>query len=134
MRKELRLTVVVASICVLLYSAQASESTQSRQQVAQGKKQYLSYCASCHGVDGSGNGPAASTLKQLPPDLRRIQSRLGKFPREDVRKKISGALTVPVHGNKEMPAWGMILRRTDINDLIAYLESIQRPFEPTPAD
>jgi hypothetical protein len=33
-----------------------------------------------------------------------------------------------------MPVWGMILSRADINNLVKYLESIQKPFEAQPAD
>ena len=138
MRYKLAVTFLFASLCVILYSVQARETAQNREQITQGKnlgkKSFGSYCASCHGIDGSGNGPVASSLKQPPPDLRRIQARLGKFPADEVRKRISGTLTLPVHGRRDMPVWGMILSRTDINNLVAYLESIQRPFDPTPAD
>ncbi len=134
MKNRLRMTAALAALCAILYSVQANETGQSRDQIAQGKKAYVSYCASCHGVDGSGNGPAASSLKQHPPDLRRIQARTGKFPADEVRKQIVGKLTLPVHGSKDMPVWGMILTRADINNLVAFLESIQRPFELTPAD
>ena len=134
MRNKQRLMVVFATLFFLFWSVRASETAQSRHQIAEGERMYKSYCASCHGVDGSGNGPAASALKQQPPDLRRIQAKLGRFPTENIRKRISGEPRLPVHGSKEMPVWGMILRRSDINSLVAYVESIQRPFEPSPAD
>lgn len=120
-------------ICMLLYSVGATEIPQSQEQIAQGKRSFMSYCASCHGVDGSGNGPVASSLKQLPPDLRRIQARLGKFPADEIRKQISGA-TLPVHGKRDMPVWGMVLSHSDITNLVAYIGSIQRPFDVTPAE
>jgi mono/diheme cytochrome c family protein len=117
----------------MFYSVHAGQSGQNKEQVDRGKKLYLSYCASCHGVDASGNGPVASSLKQRPPDLRRIQAKAGKFPAEEVRKKIVGDLSSPVHGKRDMPVWGMILSRDDINNLVKYLESIQKPFDAQPA-
>ena len=64
-------------------------------------------------MDASGNGPVASSLKQQPPDLRRIHAKAGKFPAEDVHKKIAGDLSSPAMAG-DMPVWGMILRRDDI--------------------
>jgi putative copper resistance protein D len=37
--------------------------------VRRGRELFLANCAVCHGVDGRGNGPAASRLLQLPADL-----------------------------------------------------------------
>ncbi len=34
-----------------------------------GKAEYHSSCASCHGIDGKGNGPVSADLKVPPPDL-----------------------------------------------------------------
>jgi len=134
MRHRVVSLVVLASLCLMFYSVHAGQAGQYKEQVARGKKLYLSYCASCHGVDASGNGPVASSLKRQPPDLRRIHAKTGKFPAEEVRKKIAGDLSSTAHGQREMPVWGMILSRDDINNLVKYLESIQKPFEAQPAD
>jgi mono/diheme cytochrome c family protein len=37
--------------------------------LAQGKASYATYCASCHGPTGAGDGPAARALKPPPRDL-----------------------------------------------------------------
>ncbi|MHB8383258.1 MAG: c-type cytochrome [Candidatus Binataceae bacterium] len=34
--------------------------------MAKAKKNYDAVCASCHGTDGAGNGPAAATLSSKP--------------------------------------------------------------------
>jgi mono/diheme cytochrome c family protein len=134
MKQRLVFLIICIMLCSAFYPAQAHQGGQNQTQLARGKKLFLSYCASCHGVDGSGDGTVAPTLKQPPPDLRRIQAKQGKFPAEDVRKKIAGDLTLPVHGGKDMPVWGLILSPSDINNLVKYLESIQRPFDSRPAE
>ena len=97
---------------------------------------YVAYCASCHGRDAKGNGPAAAALKVTPPDLTTLsQSHGGKFPRELVEKTILGEDPVAIaHGSREMPVWGPIfgqiewdqdLRNVRVRNLSDYLESIQ---------
>lgn len=134
MKKRLAFLMICAVVCSTFYSAQASQAGQNKERAARGKKLFLSYCASCHGVDGSGDGRVAPALKQPPPDLRRIQARQIKFPAEEVRKKIAGDLTLLVHGRKDMPVWGLILSPSDINHLVKYLESVQQPFDIKPAE
>src|SRR5262245_41282634 len=74
MRHRVAPLIVLVSLCLMFYSVHAGLVGQNKEQVARGKKLYLSYCASCNGVDASGNGAVASSLKQQPPDLRRLLS------------------------------------------------------------
>lgn len=104
---------------------------------ASGHEMYVNYCASCHGVDAKGNGPAAPALKTPPPDLTTLAQRNGgKFPSLRVRNILDEQETVVAHGNKEMPVWGPVLRavsggnetiaRMRIANLSRYLESLQQ--------
>jgi mono/diheme cytochrome c family protein len=100
---------------------------------------FRAYCASCHGVSGKGDGPAAKALKQAPADLTTISKRHGRFSRADIEAVIMGeqtslsTMTMPAHGSREMPIWGFVFRQTDspdmtklrVSNLIDYLESIQ---------
>jgi mono/diheme cytochrome c family protein len=48
---------------------------------ASGKEMFHAYCASCHGVDGKGNGPATPALTKHPGDLSIMAKQSGgKFP------------------------------------------------------
>jgi mono/diheme cytochrome c family protein len=104
----------------------------------QGGALYVAYCASCHGRDGTGNGPAAAALKVPPPDLTTLTQRHGgQFPRELVEQTILGEDTSAIaHGSREMPVWGPIfgqiewdqdLRAVRVRNLSNYLESLQKP-------
>jgi mono/diheme cytochrome c family protein len=72
-----------------------------------GRQLYQRFCASCHGDGGYGDGPVASALKVLVPDLTRLFQRSGgKFPEERVRRIVDGRQAYPVHGTRYMPVWG----------------------------
>jgi mono/diheme cytochrome c family protein len=46
-----------------------------------GKEMYNAYCASCHGADGKGDGPAAPALKAPPTNLTTLAAKNGgAFP------------------------------------------------------
>jgi len=104
--------------------------------VASGRDLYVSYCASCHGKDAKGKGPAAASLKTPPPDLTTLAQRNdGKFPKARVMETISGENAMKAHGSREMPVWGPYFlalsgmkekaAKARTEDLANYLESIQ---------
>ena len=58
---------------------------------ASGKALFRQYCASCHGDDGKGAGPAAVAFKVQPPDLTALsRQNRGEFPRDRVIQAIRG--------------------------------------------
>jgi mono/diheme cytochrome c family protein len=104
---------------------------------ADGREMFVSYCAACHGLSGTGNGPAAAALKTAPADLTRIAARnKGTFPEVRVSRFIEGAEEVSAHGSRDMPIWGTLFRSLSPNNRMAadlrvrnltdYLKSIQR--------
>lgn len=71
-----------------------------------GKREFESNCASCHGVNGKGNGPITDLLKKSPPDLSMLAKKNGGvFPMERLYKVIEGG-DVAAHGTRDMPVWG----------------------------
>jgi mono/diheme cytochrome c family protein len=97
-----------------------------------GAESYRVYCASCHGVDGKGGGPAAPALKKAPADLTQISKRNhGDFPAFRVTHIIDGYEIEAVHGSREMPVWGdyfrdKLLLELREHNLTEYLRSIQK--------
>jgi hypothetical protein len=134
----------LSAVPILLTLGMAACSTVQPQQktVSQmtGMEMYESFCASCHGVRGKGDGPVAPLVKIGVPDLTRIAYRDGgEFPTEDVRRTIDGRFDRPAHGPRDMPVWGwQFYNSTTMNDpderarvdaligkLVDYLRSIQ---------
>ena len=76
-----------------------------------GQEMYSTYCAACHGVKATGNGPAAEALKTPPPNLTILsQTNGGVFPADRVRTVLQFGVMTSAHGSAEMPVWGDLLR------------------------
>ncbi len=105
-----------------------------------GAEAFPRYCASCHGLRGEGDGPAADALRTRPADLTRIALRRGgAFPAGEIARFIDGRFALPAHGSREMPVWGERfgeaipetsvaeeITRGKIAVLVEFLRSIQR--------
>lgn len=71
-----------------------------------GRTAFLENCASCHGADAMGGGPAARGLAVSPPDLTLISARNGGvFPTNQVMSTIDG-LDRGAHFSAAMPEFG----------------------------
>ena len=104
--------------------------------VASGKETFLKYCASCHGENGKGHGPAAIAMKTPPSDLTTFSKRHeGKFPAGYVGAVLKFGRSLASHGSEDMPIWGSRFKDFDpvhdptgqqhVDDVIAYIESLQ---------
>jgi mono/diheme cytochrome c family protein len=103
---------------------------------ANGKQMFNNYCASCHGLEGKGNGPVAPTLKMPPADLTALsKNNHGVFPEEHVISVLQYGTAVPSHGTADMPIWGPVLGKMEkpspqvqklrVSNLVRYLETLQ---------
>ena len=108
-----------------------------------GRRDYVNYCAACHGVDAKGDGTLGEFLTLSVPDLTKLTKlNAGTFPEERVAQVIDGRVDVKVHGMRDMPVWGDWFNREAassdtskeareliVNDRIAslinYIKSIQ---------
>lgn len=111
--------------------------------VTLGAEDFETYCASCHGESGVGDGPVAEYLALKPADLTKLSRRNGgPFPRERIAAIIDGREFVKVHGLRDMPVWGdwfnteaeapglraperELVVRARIDSLVSYIETIQ---------
>jgi mono/diheme cytochrome c family protein len=92
------------------------------QSAAEGQKLYVTYCSSCHGDKGRGDGAAGKALPVKPAD-HTDGKLMNSFSDEFLLNIISKGGTA---GGKSsfMPAWGGVLKENQLKDLVAYLRSI----------
>lgn len=100
---------------------------------------FRTYCASCHGVDGRGDGPLTDSLRFHPPDLSLIAKRSGgEFPTEKVIRIVDGRNPLKGHGGPDMPIWGDAFKNAEtgfddakveerIRSVVDYLRTLQSP-------
>ena len=105
--------------------------------VENGSALFRSYCASCHGAEGKGDGPLSANLRVAPADLTRVAKRNhGKFDAEKVRRAIDGRGPREIHGGSDMPVWGDAFKRAGdgyseaavkerIDSLVEHIETLQ---------
>jgi mono/diheme cytochrome c family protein len=148
-----RIVFLIVTLCLagcLCVSAQTAPATATLQAAtpevkhvpatytspSSGKEMYTAYCASCHGADGKGDGPAAPALKTPPNNLTTLATKnSGTFPAAHVAAVIQGGAMTPAHGSKDMPVWGPIFMTMSghsgaqvqlrVRNLTNCLESIQ---------
>ena len=102
-----------------------------------GEALFKTYCASCHGAAGKGDGVMAPHLRARPADLTLVaKRRAGRFDADEVGKMVDGRRPVPSHGGREMPVWGDVFKlpsdrdrekaaQARIRALVDYLKTIQ---------
>jgi mono/diheme cytochrome c family protein len=128
---------MVSGIVGSLALAAAAADTDA---AARGAVTYGVYCGNCHGRTGRGDGKLAKLLVKAPTDLTRLaRENGGVFPADRARQVIDGRQDVAEHGERDMPVWGVSFREkangdeaaaiAKIDDLVAYLATIQAPAE-----
>jgi mono/diheme cytochrome c family protein len=95
------------------------------QNQAEGKKLYATYCSSCHGEQGKGDGTAAASLPAKPADHTNgaIMNKMNDKFLVDIISKGGSA----VGKSSFMPSWGGALNEGQIKDIVAYIRTIAAP-------
>lgn len=141
------LAVILTAACAYAQTGVAKAPGASNAQISAGEFEFRLYCAQCHGIEATGNGPVARALKTKPANLRQLtRNHGGVFPQQEVREFIDGTKDVAAHGNRAMPIWGIAFQHRPgsnrdnpapplsnaevdrkIDALVDYVKSIQMP-------
>ena len=62
-------TIIITAICAIVISAGLIRRISWTAEGDQGRAYFVRYCASCHGVEGKGDGTVSRSLKVKPVDL-----------------------------------------------------------------
>ena len=126
MRRRFVVVAIVAS--AVLARTAAVETVES------GKRTFEQVCAACHGTGGQGNGPGAADLIPGPRNLTKNAFRF--------RSTASGAPPLPADLERTirrglpgsaMPAFDGLLSDGEIDELVAFIDTLRGPGEPPPA-
>lgn len=132
MQKMKHVTALILAVAAAPALAQDAEK---------GAELYRTHCATCHGIEGTGQGPMAGVLVIKPANLTQLAaSNGGVMPTERVVKRIDGRDPLVSHGSP-MPVYGYffeghdqavktpdgqpIMTSAPIADLLAYIEGLQ---------
>ena len=118
------ITTPVALLLPFLLTMVWNGSVRAQNQ-AEGKKLYTTYCVSCHGDRGKGDGAAANALPTKPADHTNgeVMNKLSDKFLIDVITKGGSA----VGKSTFMPSWGAALNEKQIRDIVAYIRTIAVP-------
>jgi mono/diheme cytochrome c family protein len=116
-----RSTLVTAMTLSALVALVADLRCADAAAAAAGEALYMRYCASCHGMDGKGDGTVASALNTPPPDLTRLEYGEG-----ELMKQIDGRRTIRAHGTPAMPVWGEVFEQSSIGEPHRRRTTLQR--------
>ncbi len=111
---EVMVTILTLALAVPLVMAAGD--------LAKGKASFEQICASCHGVSGKGDGPAATALSPKPRDLTDKKYMSGL--KDDYIKKLVKEGGQAVGKSPLMPPMGSALKDDDLENVIAYVRSL----------
>ena len=111
-------------LCLVALSLLAYREAQA-QSAAEGQKLYMTYCSSCHGDTGRGDGAAGKALPVKPAD--HTNGKLMSSFSDEFLLNIIAKGGAAVGKSAFMPAWGGVLKENQLQDLITYLRSIATP-------
>lgn len=105
--------------------AAAAAPADVKPDAAEGEKLYATYCASCHGPRGGGDGPAAAALDPKPAK-HHDGTYMNALSNEHLFKvvKEGGA---SVGKSPLMAPWGGTLSDAQIWDVVAFMRSLAEP-------
>ena len=92
---------------------------------ADGATTFASFCSTCHGSGGKGDGPAAAALTPKPRDFTAADfwtTRTEEGMKKVIKEGGAASGMSPV-----MPAWGASLTEAQVDEVLAFIKTLQGP-------
>jgi mono/diheme cytochrome c family protein len=122
-----RLSLLVCALAVAL----APVTAMAAGDLAKGKETFKTFCVTCHGESGKGDGPGAQGLTPSPRDFTKGEFKFdanknGKTGEDADLKLVISKGPGEFGGAPFMPAWGGTLSDADIDNVIAVIRSLKK--------
>ena len=119
------------AVCFAAAAVLASSSLSAQDGDALGQVTYERWCAGCHGLDGTVDGPGAGYMLPRPRDFTQALYQIrttasGALPTDD---DILAIIDRGMPGTT-MPGWENLLSDVEKEALVEYLKSFSRFFTP----
>ncbi len=117
------LSVALATFAAFAWLA-AGGATAQDADAAKGKQVYETFCVTCHGPLGDGQGPVGKTLNPPPRDFTKGDFKYGGTD-QDIFDVISNG-AASKGGSPLMAPWGAVIPESDRWGLVKYIHSLQK--------
>ncbi|MCP4004768.1 MAG: cytochrome c [bacterium] len=118
MRVVVRTLALSAMAALLLASAGAASADA---ELDKGKQVYATFCATCHGPEGDGQGMVGKTLQPPPRDFTTGDFKYGGSDKEIFDLISNGAASKG--GSPLMAPWGGVIPEADRHALVKVINS-----------
>ena len=135
--KRTRIRLSVAAVAVSFMCAAVAHANQAKpaagqkpgasaaaspESIQNGAALFKRHCVMCHGATGTGDGPAAKTLKGKLPSLA-DKAVMAKLTDAHIHETITAGKKTEV-GN--MPALGKRVKPEEITDIVSYVRTLAK--------
>jgi mono/diheme cytochrome c family protein len=118
-------TVAIAAEKKAEKAPKAAKAAAAKVDLVSGKKVYDTYCSSCHGATGKGDGVAAHALNPKPRNF--LDSAYMKSRTDEILKKVIVEGGAANNLSPLMSPWGGTLKPNEIDDVLGYVRSFLKP-------
>ncbi|MFQ5514660.1 MAG: c-type cytochrome [Myxococcota bacterium] len=116
--------LVLTGLVALVPTLPALSEGAKEADPAKGKQVYDTYCATCHGPKGDGQGPVGKGLNPPPRDFTKADFKYGGTD-QDLFDVISNGAAAK-GGSPLMAPWGAVISEQDRWALVAFIRSLHK--------
>jgi high-affinity iron transporter len=125
----MRVLVSLCAALVLVVAAQSRAADDVGAKVkgadaARGAQVFQTYCVTCHGPQGLGDGPVGKTLNPPPRNFQKGDFRYGGTDKDIFEVISNGAASKG--GSPLMAPWGAVIPEADRYALIKHIRSLKK--------
>ncbi len=102
----------------------AASPARADPEVDKGKQDYATFCSTCHGENGDGQGPVGKVLQPPPRDFTVGEFKFGGSDQDIFGVISDGAASRG--GSPLMAPWGAVIPESDRWAIVKYIRSLRK--------